>query len=329
MVKTSGNTQNLWKHLDRHHPLISVTLQKLPPKTTPKNAAADVEENSALGDEKTDIVELPNSKPSQVARAITISESFTRVSSFGGKSRFNCFYFSLVNFKIIIQANGSSTIQLHEALMYMVAKDNLPLRTVERSGFLRFCKSAVPLYKLPSRRTLTRMLNNKFEVQKDAVREHLSAVDNYSLTADVWTDSCNNVSFLGMTVHYLNGNVMQSIALVARPLEGSHTKEHLAAEIHSLCTEWWIDVLKISVFVTDGGANIVAAAKAVVGEKRHFVCVDHTLSRMTTVAIENSPLFDELLIRIRGIVTYFKRSVNAADALRSIQRKMANPKARY
>lgn len=74
-------------------------------------------------------------------------------------------------------------------------------------------------------------------------------------------------------------------------------------------------------FVTDGGANIVAAAKDVVGEKRHFICVDHTLSRMTTVAIEYSPQFEDLLIKIRSIVTYFKRSVNAADALRAIQKK--------
>lgn len=96
-----------------------------------------------------------------------------------------------------------------------------------------------------SRRTLTRMLDNKFEVQRDVVRNSLSTVCSFSLTADVWTDSFNNLSFLGMTVHYLDGAVVKSIALVARPLEGSHTKEHLAVEIRLLCTEWCIDIGKV------------------------------------------------------------------------------------
>lgn len=72
-------------------------------------------------------------------------------------------------------------------------------------------------------------------------------------------------------------------------------------------------------FVTDGGANIVAAVRDVVGEKQHLICADHTLSRMTTVAIEASPKFEELLVKIRVIVTFFKRSVNAADTFRAIQ----------
>ena len=120
--------------------------------------------------------------------------------------------------------------------MYMVAKDNLPLRTVERDGFLRFCKIVTPLYKIPSRRTLTRMLDDKFEILSEMVQTSISAAEYYSLTADVWTDTCNNRSFLGMTVHFLEGIQFKSFALVARPLEGSHTKDYLAAEIRSLCT---------------------------------------------------------------------------------------------
>lgn len=71
--------------------------------------------------------------------------------------------------------------------------------------------------------------------------------------------------------------------------------------------------------VTDGGANMVAAAKQFVGESKHLICVDHFLSRMTMVAIETAPLFEELLAKVRAIVSYFKKSVNAADELRSYQ----------
>lgn len=64
---------------------------------------------------------------------------------------------------------------------------------------------------------------------------------------------------------------------------------------------------------------MVVAAKALLGEKKHLVCTDHKLSRMTVVAIESSPPFQEILVAIRRIVTFFKQSVKASDHLRSQQ----------
>lgn len=71
----------------------------------------------------------------------------------------------------------------------------------------------------------------------------------------------------------------------------------------------------------------MAAGKDVFGDVRHVICVDHSLSRITSVAIEQSPLFESLLTKIRSIVTFFKKSVNAADDLRALQLKELSSEA--
>lgn len=136
-------------------------------------------------------------------------------------------------------------IQINEALLYMIARDNLPLRTVERDGFIHFCKTALPLYKLPSRKKLTEMIDAKFDILSGVVRSALSESEQCCLTADVWTDTGNNQSYLGVTAHYLEGTELKSVALTARPLDHAHTKDYLARMLRDVCFEWSIDLHKV------------------------------------------------------------------------------------
>ncbi|XP_055545356.1 E3 SUMO-protein ligase ZBED1-like [Wyeomyia smithii] len=165
------------------------------------------------------------------------------------------------------------------------------------------------------------MIDAKFEILSGVVKTALSKVESCSLTADIWTDTGNNQSYLGVTAHYLDEAELKSMALTAHPLDQAHTKEYIAGMLRNVCVEWNIDLDKVSVIVTDGGANIVSAAKNVFGDARHVICVDHSLSRITTVAIDQSPLFEILLTKIRSIVAFFKKSINAADEIRALQLK--------
>lgn len=130
--------------------------------------------------------------------------------------------------------------------MYMVAVDCMPLRTVEARRFLRFAKTVAPLYKVPSRRKFTKMLDGKFDHLSTIIREKIIQANFYSLTADAWTDSGNAKSYLGMTIHFLEGVEMKGIALSAQPLEESHTKEYLISEMKNICDSWGIDLEKVS-----------------------------------------------------------------------------------
>lgn len=133
--------------------------------------------------------------------------------------------------------------------MYMVATDIQPLNIVENKGFIKFCKTAVPLYKLPSRKTFTKMMDNKYEVVSQVVKVKFKAFDQCTMTADVWTDTSNVKSYLGMTVHYVEGSSMRSVALSVVPLDDSHTAVYLVKQMEEIRIEWNIEKSKVMILL--------------------------------------------------------------------------------
>lgn len=85
----------------------------------------------------------------------------------------------------------------------MIAKDNLPFRIVEKKGFQISMNSILPLYKIPCRKSITRLIEEKYELLSNMMKV-LSKVKYLSLTTDIWTESLNMKSFLGLTTHFLS-----------------------------------------------------------------------------------------------------------------------------
>lgn len=82
---------------------------------------------------------------------------------------------------------GAKSGQITNALLYMIAKDNLPFNTVEKEGFKYFIKIAVPLYKTPGRKTITTLIEEKYVVLSNIMKVKLSSVEYLCLTTDAWT----------------------------------------------------------------------------------------------------------------------------------------------
>jgi len=85
----------------------------------------------------------------------------------------------------------------------MIAKDKEPLSIVEREGFNFFMKVMAPLYHIPDRKTLTKLLDNRYIKAKERYKITLKKALSYTLTCDNWTD-CTFQSYLGVTIHYLS-----------------------------------------------------------------------------------------------------------------------------
>lgn len=83
IVKTSGNTVNLWKHLEIHHP--QLTSDDSGPKKLKKEVGAGSDATKSVNTTEPPIG--PVSSPRKVTnkRVITIDESFAKVSSYGGE----------------------------------------------------------------------------------------------------------------------------------------------------------------------------------------------------------------------------------------------------
>ncbi|KYN21735.1 hypothetical protein ALC57_05886, partial [Trachymyrmex cornetzi] len=72
-------------------------------------------------------------------------------------------------------------------IIFMLAKDNMPFSTVEKEGFYTLMKTLVPLYKIPCRKTITRCLEEKYEILSRLIKNQL-ATKYVSLTTDISTE---------------------------------------------------------------------------------------------------------------------------------------------
>ncbi|KAK3923499.1 E3 SUMO-protein ligase ZBED1 [Frankliniella fusca] len=188
-------------------------------------------------------------------------------------------------FLVLLSEGGARHREVTDALLFMMAHDDMPLRTPERTGFRVFCKKINPKYKIPSEPTTTKKMHEKHASLRARVKKELGETNGINLTMDIWTSIHKMDSFLGVTAHYLKGVYLKSVELTARPLHGSKTAENLQGVIRIICGEWNIDIERVSAVVTDGGGNIKNAVKEIFGATKHISCFGHILNLIGTKAI--------------------------------------------
>ena len=62
---------------------------------------------------------------------------------------------------MVFSEGGAKTGKVTNAIIYMIAKDNIPFSTVEKDGFQYLMENTVPLYKITSRETITMFIEEK------------------------------------------------------------------------------------------------------------------------------------------------------------------------
>ena len=133
----------------------------------------------------------------------------------------------------------------------MLAKDKMPFSTVEKEGFNTFIKYAIPLYKIPDRKTITSLMGGKNDVLSNMIKDELSAVKNIAITTDIWKDTLNAKSFLGVTTHFIRGDEYKSIVIGVIALSSNHTAEYIKDWLLQTVREWKISLESIVVIVSD------------------------------------------------------------------------------
>ncbi|XP_011858288.1 PREDICTED: zinc finger BED domain-containing protein 1-like [Vollenhovia emeryi] len=212
--------------------------------------------------------------------------------------------------------SGSKATELNNKLVFMLTKDYMPIRTVQKEGFQEFVKALNPLYKLPSRKTVTDLIEEKYDYLSNLTKERLSTIESLSLTTDIWTEPLNSKSYLGLTAHYLFANKCKSITIGVQELDERHTSNNLKDWLLNLLDEWRIKRENIVAMISDNGANIKKAIIDIFGADKHIPCFAHTLNLVPSKIIETDELISPLIKKVKTIVTYFKKSVFASDQLR-------------
>ncbi|XP_072761237.1 uncharacterized protein [Anoplolepis gracilipes] len=167
------------------------------------------------------------------------------------------------NRRTSFESGGSRNTVITKALVNMICKDNMPTRTVEREGFIHFVKTLCPLYKLPSRSTLTILLEEKYKVCRSQLKEMLNQVHYVSLTSDICTIMNSTRNFLVITGHFINAETcdLESVCLEAVPLTERHTANTISEQFYQICEEYSLSSLKIASITTDGAANMQKAVE--------------------------------------------------------------------
>ena len=113
-------------------------------------------------------------------------------------------------YNIINVADGSNTVKITDAIVYYFCKENVPFDTIESDGFRNLLQTLCQLYKIPSRDTIKRRVDEKYSVLSTQFRDKLAQVQNVTLTTDIWTETMQMRSFIGVTVHFIEGTNIES-----------------------------------------------------------------------------------------------------------------------
>jgi len=216
---------------------------------------------------------------------------------------------------------GTKNVTITNALIYMLVKDNMPLSSTEKDGFNYFLKRGLPLYKAPSRKTITKLISSKYDVLSGQIINKLSMVESITLTTDIWTDTINTKSYLGITVHFLSFCKLnlESVVLGVLELDERHTSENIAKWLDSAPQEWGIEKRQIFLVVTDNGVNIKSAVSECFGKDKHLPCFAHTINLVVQNALDNTDNITTLINKVKHLVTFFKQlCVSASDELHKV-----------
>lgn len=222
-----------------------------------------------------------------------------------------------------LKISATKAASLATATATWIAKSCRPIAICEDEGFINLMRAATGnmMYSPPSRTTIQRRVDTMFNDCKSGIQKDLKETAHVALTCDYWS-SVSNVSFLGMTVHYVDNNFnLISKALAVDESTERHTTENVRAEIESVIQDFKLDG-KVVAVVTDNAANMIAAMRTsnIVG----VGCAAHSLQIAVKKALTASNT-TEVLAKTRRIVGHVKHSPANYRELKELMKEKGEP----
>ena len=317
IVKTSGNTSNMRNHLTiAHSSILSPKKEEIKDikrsnsesKLDSANKKLKVEpEEDASTSSQLKAADNPFPGP-RLNRIHTESSTSERI-----QENIKAVFGNIKSF----EEGGIKYKKLSNKILQMICKDCQAIATVEREGFKDLIKYVAPNYKMPSKKTFASYLDNKYNEISEIYKEKLKGVTDITLTTDLWTDTLNTRSFLGITAHFLDGLEMATVILGCYEFPVSHTSANITEKIREVCADWGIRKEQLSAIVTDNASNVVKAVKDFLGVDGHIGCSAHKINLIAQNSIEAVTGLPDLIQKVRTIVTWFKQSNKASNELRA------------
>uniref|UniRef100_A0ABD2XCC5 DUF659 domain-containing protein n=1 Tax=Trichogramma kaykai TaxID=54128 RepID=A0ABD2XCC5_9HYME len=155
---------------------------------------------------------------------------------------------------------------------------------------------------------MTGILKDKYFYLAEKLKKTFAKIEGLSMTTDIWTDTINTKSYLGLTAYYIEENDIKTAILGVHELDSNHTSDNVQLWILEMLNEWDLPTTKILAVIADGAANIKSALTTIFGGSKVMHCFAHTLNLVVLRALDNIKEVSEILKKLKGIVTFFKHS---------------------
>ncbi|KAL4132066.1 hypothetical protein QTP88_009284 [Uroleucon formosanum] len=206
--------------------------------------------------------------------------------------------------------------QITDSLVKFIAKDMLPLSTVDGVGFVEFMNKISPNYEIPSRFTIKRKIQGLYETEKHKVATEIQNIDSIALTTDCWTSKAVE-SYICVTAHGITKNwKIVNYIITTELMDERHTSINLKDKLVDIMKEWEIDTKTICI-VHDNAVNIKNAVTAMAPNIKSRTCFAHSLQLCVNKGLEENEI-KQILITAFSIVSHFKHSTSVKTRWNSI-----------
>ncbi|XP_071344173.1 E3 SUMO-protein ligase ZBED1-like [Trachinotus anak] len=147
-----------------------------------------------------------------------------------------------------------------EAVAYYIAKDMLPLSTVEKPGFKNLLHVLDPRYVLPGRKYFSKTAITKLYLKcKESVQQEILSAKYFATTSDLWS-SRTSEPYISLTIHFIDEEWnLRTRCLETADFPDDHTGEVIAEGLKEVLLSWSLTEHKMVCITTDSGANMVKA----------------------------------------------------------------------
>lgn len=102
------------------------------------------------------------------------------------------------------ERNSIKWKEITNAVAFHVAKDMIPIYTVEKPSFKRLLQTLDPRYKMPSRKYFSeQVLPKMYSDVREKVTAKLNNVGRFSTSSDLWS-IWTMEPYMSLTVHYID-----------------------------------------------------------------------------------------------------------------------------
>ena len=258
VIAKGSNTSNLISHLRVHHPSQYIDYQKMQKEKGEKVSKTGASKGNDVGQ-------------------TTIVSTMEKLKKYDRSSK--------------------KWKQLTDSVTYLLAKDMLPLYSVEKEGFQRLVKTFDSQYQLPNRKYFTNTaIPALYASTQEKVSNSISGAKYFASTMDMWS-SATSAPYMSYTVHYIDPQwSLQSWCLQTLFVPQDHNADNLADVMTETLTNWSLDPVNQVCVTTNNGSNIVCATSSRLGWN-HLSCFGHNLH----LAVTNSMKDEVRITRAFGV----------------------------